>query len=271
MSLSCVELRGAGLEARLSPLGAAIVSLLAPDRSGVLSDIVLGYDDVAHYAHNSTYFGAAVGRCANRIAGGRFWLDGQAFRLTCNDPPNALHGGPTGFSTREWSVDALLDERGEDLPPDAPAPAGVRLSYASASGEEHYPGSLAATVSYLLCGVDAGGEGHAMPSLHTRFTATCDEPTLVNLVQHTYWNLGGHDSGSVLDSHTLRVAADRYTPVDATLIPTGELASVNGTAFDFSEPKLIGAAIPFGGHDVNFVLSGANGAMPRDASATCGP
>ena len=270
MSLSCIVLRGAGLEAHVSLLGAVIVRLLVPAATPgePAVDVVLGYDTREQYADSTAaiYFGSAVGRCANRIARGRFTLDGREYQLVCNNGVNALHGGPTGFSFCDWTVSAVLGADGEPLPAtaDDASIAGVRLSYVSAAGEEHYPGQLSATVTYLLRADDAGGDGEAHPSLLTRFSATCDAPTIVNLAQHSYWNLGGHDSGSVLDSHTLRLEAERYTPVDSTLIPTGELAPVAGTAFDFTSTKLVGedaAAVPGGcGYDHNFVLGGANGA-----------
>ena len=243
--------------------------------------MVLGYDTRTEYAHDSTYFGAAVGRCANRIARGRFSLDGQTYQLACNNGENALHGGPSGFSYREWALDALLGEDGAPLPADAPEAdvAGVRLTYTSAAGEEEYPGTLAVTCTYLLR-LDDGtgrkdndGDGDAsslpQPSLLTRFEAhVTGTATIVNLVQHTYWNLGGHDSGSVCDSHVLSLpTANTYLPVDATLIPTGAYARVAGTAFDFTAPKLVGedaADVPGGlGYDTCFVLGGPNGSSPQ--------
>lgn len=272
MPLSCIVLRGAGgLEAHVSLLGAAIVKLLVPGRFDEPVDVVLGYDTREAYAKNSTYFGSVAGRCANRIARGRFSLDGVSYQLVCNNGVNALHGGPTGFSFREWSLDAMLDAEGNPLPSSAADEdiAGVRLRYVSAAREEKYPGQLDATVTYLLRPDDGSGEGDAggeeeelHPALLTRFSASTGAQTIVNLVQHSYWNLGGHDSGSVLSTHTLRLNAERYTPVDGTLIPTGELAPVADTAFDFTIAKHLGAdsaEVPGGaGYDHNFVLSGEN-------------
>ena len=201
--------------------------------------MTLGYDTAEEYARCSTYFGAVVGRCANRIAKGRFTLDGVAYQLACNNGQNALHGGPTGFHTRQWSVEALLGEDGKALPADSSSPSGVVLAYTSAAGEEHYPGELSARVTYLLRRDDGSGQGAAggSPALLTRLEAVCGAATVVNLAQHAYWNLGGHGSGSVLPSHSLRLAAERYTPVDDTQIPTGELAPVTGTPYDFTTDK----------------------------------
>ncbi len=249
--------------------------------------MTLGYDDAASYEGAGTYFGAVAGRCANRIARGAFTcvetqrkpsrvvslsrlhaltrsgarrLDGTAHALACNNGPNALHGGPSGFHRRWWRVDALLGADGAPLPADASAsPAGVRLAYTSPDGEEGYPGELTATVTYLLAAHEA------LPALHTRFSArAAGRATLVNLAQHAYWNLGGHASGTVL-AHELQLHASRYTPVDADLIPTGELAPVDNTPFDFRAAKPIGrdaAGVPGGrGFDHNFALDGPNGAM----------
>jgi len=271
--LSLIVLRGAGLELHVTPLGAALVRLLAPDRQGALADVLLGYDSRERYAAGGTYFGSVVGRCANRIALGRFQLDGAQHQLACNNGPNALHGGPGGFHAREWAVEALLGEQGEPLPAGAGSPAGVRLAYTSPAGEEGYPGELRASVTYLLradAGDGLGGAGR--PALLTRFAATCDAPTLVNLAQHAYWNLGGHASGSVMGSHSLRLAAERYTPVSEDLIPTGRLEAVAGTPFDFSQPTLLGARaaeVPGGrGYDHSFVLGGDPG---RGAAAPPAP
>jgi aldose 1-epimerase len=232
------------------------------------ADVTLGYDTAEEYAKCSTYFGSVVGRCANRIAQGRFTLDGTAYQLACNNGPNALHGGPTGFHTREWSVESLLGEDGQALAADASSPSGVVLAYTSAAGEEHYPGELRARVTYLLRRDDGSGLGAAggAPALLTRLQAECDAATIVNLAQHAYWNLGGHGSGSVLPSHSLRLAAERYTPVDDTQIPTGELAAVAGTPFDFTAEKLLATdagGVPGGrAYDHNFVLGGANALRP---------
>ena len=274
-ALRCIVLRGAGLEVHVAPLGATLVKVLTPDRTGAVADVALGYDTASAYKQASTYFGAVVGRCANRIAQGRFSLGGLSYLLACNNPPNALHGGPTGFHVREWAVEALLDGRGVPLPAGGAtdvSPAGVRLAYTSAAGEEGYPGELSVSVTYLLREDDGRGEGaegtaDAHPSLLTRFSARVrGDETIVNLAQHCYWNLGGHDSGSVLGSHSLRLNSSFYTPVDDTLIPDGRLASVANTPFDFTQPVQLGlhaAEVPGGrGFDHNFVLMGPNGAPP---------
>lgn len=240
-TLRLVALRGGGLEAHVSPLGATLVRLLAPDRRGAPVDCVLGYDSADEYLAAGTYFGGVVGRCANRVAAGAFTLDGVRHQLATNNGANALHGGPRGFHTRWWSVEALLDATGADVAPPPPGasppplpPAGVRLRYTSPDGEEGYPGSLTAVVSYLLCSRSPAPGAPPRPSLVTQLRATCDVPTIVNLAQHAYWNLGGHASGSVLLSHALRLWASRYTPVDEGLIPTGDTPTVVGTPFDFT-------------------------------------
>jgi len=268
--LRTIALKGCGLEAHVATLGATLHSFLAPDRAGRLDDLLLGYDTAAEYLQASTYFGAVVGRCANRIARGRFTLDGEEHQLAINNPPNALHGGPTGFHTREWSVEALLDGDGKALPADSTAqPAGATLAYTSADGEEAYPGELRCRVTYLLRRDDGrgGGATGGAPALLTRFEASvAGRATLANFAQHAYWNLGGHTSGSVLPSHSLTLRAERFTPVDSTLIPIGEAAAVEGTPFDFRADKMLGtdaAAVPGGrGYDTNFCLGGANAGRP---------
>lgn len=250
-------------------------SWAASRAESAVPDVALGYDSPADYAAGRTYFGAVVGRCANRIACGQFTLDGSPYQLAVNNPPNALHGGPTGFHSRWWTVDALLDADGAPLAAGAVTPpAGVTLSYTSAAGEEGYPGALTARVTYLLGAAAAPGESDPLPALRCAFAATCEAPTLVNLAQHCYWNLGGHAAGSVLGSHTLRMPlAERYTPVDSTLIPTGELLPTQGSPYDFAQATLLGAragAVPGGrGYDTNLVLSGPN-AM-RAAAQAPGP
>ena len=228
-----------------------------------------------------------VGRCANRIAKGAFTcvrfalrvipkalahassssLDGAAHQLACNNGANALHGGPGGFHSRWWRVEALLGADGAELPPGGTsggAAAGVRLALTSADGEEGYPGELTARVTYALAPHAGAGDGVERPALRaTLSAAVAGRATLVNLAQHAYWNLGGHDAGDVLATE-LRLCAERYTPVDDSLIPTGQLADVAGTPFDFRAPKPIGrdaAAVPGGrGFDHNYVLDGPNGA-----------
>ena len=201
---------------------------------------------MAEYDSGSTYFGSIVGRCANRIAKGVFKIDGKPFQVPVNNGPNSLHGGPAGFHRKWWSATRLPEKDGP----------GVRMEYTSADGEEGYPGELAVTVIYRL--TRQGGRA----ALVTEMCAFCrGRPTIVNLAQHAYWNLDGHAAGSVMD-HKLLLWADRYTPVDESLIPTGALAPVAGTPFDFRTATSLGAragAIPGGrGYDHNLVLNGPN-------------
>ena len=239
-----------GIEMRAMTYGAILVSLKVPDRAGTLDDVVLGYDTAMDYVrNNSPHFGAVVGRYANRIAKARFTLDGQTFTLATNNGPNHLHGGLKGFDSVVW--------RGEA------SPNGVVFTYVSADGEEGYPGRLQVRVTYTLTDRD---------ELAVDYQATTDKPTIINLSQHTYFNLAGQAARDVLD-HRVQVDADRYTPVDATLIPTGELAPVAGTPFDFRQPATIGARIDAThpqivsgrGYDHNFVLNGTSGELRHAA------
>lgn len=238
------------VEVELATLGAAIHAIRTPDRAGQVADIVLGFDTLDGWMNNAPFFGVVVGRYANRIANGRFTLDGQEYTLATNDGPNHLHGGNRGFDKVNWSAEVLTS--------DDPA---VRFTYVSADGEEGYPGTLTVSVTYTL---DDDNE------LRLDYEATTDAPTVVNLSNHSYFNLAG--TGTVLD-HEIRIAADRYTPVDATLIPTGELAPVEDTPFDFRTATAIGARIEAdheqigiaGGYDHNFVLEGQAGTMHEAA------
>ena len=235
-----------GMRADISDYGATLVRLFTPDRNGRLDDITLGYDRVEDYVKNSPYFGAIVGRYGNRIANGRFTLDGQTYTLTTNNAPGGqpcqLHGGKVGFDKVLWRAEPLL-ERGM---------AGLRLRYTSADGEEGYPGRLEVTVTYWLTHDN---------TLRIEYHATTDKPTVVNLTNHAYFNLKGAGEGNVLD-HVLTLSARTYTPVTAGLIPTGERAPVAGTPFDFTTPQTLGARIDadhpqlrFGrGYDHNVVI-----------------
>jgi aldose 1-epimerase len=215
---------GNGIEADLISYGAAVASLRVPDRRGQQADVVLGFDDLEGYLGSAHYCGAIVGRYANRIAGGRFSLDGRTYELAKNDGPNHLHGGRRGFDKVVWDAE----------PFDGPAGAGVAFSYSSRDGEEGYPGNLAAWVTCTL--TDAG-------ELIVDCRATTDAPTPVSLAQHNYYDLAGDDgTGDILD-HELTIHADLFTPVDATLIPTGVLEAVDDTPFDFRRPAPIGAGI----------------------------
>jgi len=230
-----------GVEARICNYGGILVSFKAPDRDGHIGDVVLGYDNLDGYLTNSPYFGALIGRYGNRIAGGKFTLDGVTYKLAANNYPNALHGGLKGFDKVVWRAKIIRSDAGPAL----------ELTYRSKNGEEGYPGNLKVKAVYTLMS-DNG--------LRLEYTATTDRDTVLNLTQHSYFNLAGH--GDVL-GHTVFIDADRFTPVDETLIPTGELRPVEDTPFDFLEPTAIGARIQqddrqlrFGkGYDHNFVLN----------------
>jgi len=236
-----------GLRARIMTYGAIVVSLEVPDRDGNRADIVLGYDDLAGYVADNPYFGAIVGRYGNRIAGARFTLDGREYRLAANNGPNHLHGGLRGFDKVVWSAEPV---RRSDA-------VGVSMTYVSPDGEEGYPGTLTAHVTYLLTHDD---------ELKILYEATTDKPTVVNLTHHSYFNLLGQGRGDIL-GHELQILADRFTPVNDTLIPTGERRAVAGTPFDFRAPVAIGARIGAenrqlafgGGYDHNWILNNQDG------------
>lgn len=212
-----------GLEMRVTDYGGIITSLRVPDREGELADVVLGFDSLEGYLASSPYFGALIGRYGNRIAGGRFILDGETYTLATNNGPNHLHGGLKGFDKVVWQVEPF--ERDEEV--------GLVLSYTSPDGEEGYPGTLQARVSYTLT-----DDNEVVVDYH----ATTDKPTPVNLTQHSYFNLAGTDASDIL-GHVVMLDADHFTPVDSSLIPTGELRPVDGTPFDFRTPTPIGARI----------------------------
>lgn len=242
-----------GLEMEVSGYGGAILSLRAPDREGRPGDVVLGFDRLQDYVEDRDYFGALIGRYANRIRGGRFQLDGREYQLPVNNGDNHLHGGPGGFHKQVWRVEPLRED----------GTVGVRLDYRSPDGEQGYPGNLDVTVTYRLT-----LEG----ALVIDYAAETDQPTPVSLTQHTYFNLSGDPAHDVL-GHELLLHADRFTPADGGLIPTGELAQVAGTPFDFRRPTTIGARIgdgdprlaSVGGYDHNFVV--ADGDAPLAAAA----
>lgn len=241
-----------GLEVRAITYGATIVSLRAPDRTGRLDDIVLGYDSLEGYVRNSPYFGAVVGRYGNRIAKGRFTLDGTTYQLATNNGPNHLHGGNVGFDKVVWRAEPFRHDSG----------VGVVFTHTSPDRDEGYPGTLAARVTYTLTDRN---------QLIVDYHATTDKATPVNLTQHTYFNLAGDGRGDIL-GHELWINADWFTPVDSTLIPTGGIAPVEGTPFDFRTPTAIGARLGAddqqlrfgGGYDHNFVLR-------REAEVTLAP
>jgi aldose 1-epimerase len=248
-----------GIEARIMTYGATLVSLKTADRAGKLQNIILGFDSLDPYIAGVPYFGATVGRYANRIAAGRFTLDGKSFQLPRNNAPNSLHGGNRGFDKRIWQAEPRETANGPAL----------RLTYVSAAGEEGYPGDLTAHVTYRLGNDD---------SLMIEYEATTTAPTPVNLANHAYFNLGGDPERTIL-AHTLKINADRFTPVDATLIPTGELRSVAQTPFDFRQAHLIGSRIDVqdeqlrlgGGYDHNWVLNAAPATSMKLAAVLTDP
>lgn len=246
-----------GMEAKVTNYGGVIVSLTAPDRNGTLRDVVLGFPTLAPYESESPYFGALIGRYGNRIAGGRFTLDGRTYTLARNNGPNSLHGGEKGFDKRLWDAQPFRTDTSQ----------GLVLTRTSPAGEEGYPGTLRVRVTYTLSDHD---------ELGFEYEATTDAPTPVNLTQHSYFNLAGDGAGDIL-GHVVTIDADAYTPVDSTLIPTGEIRRVEGTPFDFRSPHAIGERVGsddpqlrFGkGYDHNFVLNRkdrASGDLERAAT-----
>jgi aldose 1-epimerase len=227
-----------GMVARIMNYGGIVTELYAPDKNGKFEDVVQGFDTLAPYLNSPPYFGALVGRYANRIAKGHFTLNGKDYTLFVNNGPNALHGGKQGFDKVIWRVTPLQMADG---------PALV-LTYVSRDGEEGYPGKLTAIVTYTLTNDN---------ELKIDYKATTDAPTVLNLTNHSYFNLAGAGNGTILD-HVLQLNADGYTPVDDTLIPTGQIAPVASTPFDFTKPMEIGARIAQvpGGYDHNFVVTG---------------
>ena len=248
-----------GTEVRAISYGAIIVSIRTRDRAGRLGDIALGFDDLDGYLTRSRYFGAVVGRYGNRIAKGRFTIDGKTFQLATNNGANHLHGGVKGFDKVVWSAEPF-DRHGD---------SGVVFKYTSPDGEEGYPGTLHASVAYTLT---------PRNQLVVAYAAASDQATHVNLTQHSYFNLAGAGSGDVL-RHELMINADRFTPVDDGMIPTGEIAPVDGTPFDFRKPAAIGARIDAdddqirrgAGYDHNFVLKTAATPVLRLAARVVEP
>jgi aldose 1-epimerase len=233
----------AGITVSIITYGGIIMSLRTPDRAGQMDDIVLGFDNVGPYADKSPYFGCLIGRYGNRIAKGKFTLDGNSYTLATNNETNHLHGGVKGWDKKVWQPETFQHAEG----------IGVKLSYTSVDGEEGYPGAVKADVTYTL---------NDQNQLLVDYHATTDKPTVINLTQHSYFNLAGARAADIL-GHELLINADRYTPVDSTLIPTGELASVEGTPFDFRTSTGIGARITQAneqltrgkGYDHNWVLT----------------
>jgi aldose 1-epimerase len=240
-------LDGHNIQIKIITYGGSIISLRTPDRGGKLNDVVLGFDSLDGYVAKSTFFGALVGRYANRIANGHFTLDRITYTLPINDGHNTLHGGK-GFDKVVWQA--------------KPIENGVELKHMSHDGDQGFPGNLAVTVRYTLVKRD----------LVIDYEATTDKDTVVNLTNHSYFNLAGHGSGDIL-KHVVQINASNYTPADATLIPTGEIALVEGTPFDFRTPHVIGERINQGneqlrtakGYDQNWVLSNKDGKLGEAA------
>jgi aldose 1-epimerase len=236
------------IEVRIMTYGGIVVSLRTPDRKGKLDDVVLGCNSVEEYVAQTAHFGGIIGRYANRIAHGSFQLDGHTYSIPKNDGDNALHGGIRGFDKVVWGAKQIKD--------------GIELTYVSKDGDQGFPGALSTTVRYIL---DGG-------SLRIEYSATTDKDTVLNLTNHSYFNLKGQGNGDVL-GHVLKVDASRMTPVDASLIPTGELKSIEGTPFDFRKPHAIGERIEADdpqlhlghGYDHNFVLDHAPGQLAEAA------
>jgi len=239
-----------GMTAKITNYGAILVSLEVPDRDGHMADVALGYDNLNDYIERGAFFGATVGRYANRIGGATFTLDGVIYELAANNGPNHLHGGKKGFDKVVWRVEDMKEE-GDQLV--------LKLTYISEDGEENYPGNLACCVTYTLTNDN---------ELKIAYEAETDKTTVVNLTNHSYFNLAGQGTGNVLD-HVVMINADRYTVFDEGLIPTGEIRSVEGTPLDFTSPTSIGARIGQvgSGYDQNYVLS--KGSAGADTPTLC--
>ncbi|WP_268800788.1 aldose epimerase family protein [Pseudomonas huanghezhanensis] len=235
-----------GMQATIITYGGTLQSLLVPDKHGKTEDVVLGFDDIEGYLKGTSYFGATIGRFGNRLADGKFSLDGKTYQVPQNDKTNSLHGGPQGFDKRVWKAESVKDKNS----------VGVKLSYVSVDGEMGFPGTLKTEVTYSL---------NEKNELRVQYHATTDKPTVLNLTNHSYFNLAGAGNGDILDQ-VATVHAARYTPVNGKLIPTGELAPVAGTPMDFLKPVAFGkrirednAQLKFaepneGGYDFNWVL-----------------
>jgi aldose 1-epimerase len=236
-----------GMKVRVLAWGAALQELVVPGRKGA-TDVILGYDDMTGYLKASNYFGATVGRYANRIAKGRFTLDGKVYELATNDGPNALHGGARGFDKHLWTIDRVAS---------GAKSASAMLTYTSPDGEEGYPGTMKVTATFTLTETN---------ELEVTYRATSDKPTIANITNHSYFNLGGVAAGHSATEALVTIPAAHYTPVDTTLIPTGEIRSVEGTPFDFRKPRRVSERIRDGrdeqlrigrGYDHNWVVSRA--------------
>ncbi|MCL5271075.1 MAG: galactose mutarotase, partial [bacterium] len=247
---------GHGVQAKITNYGGIVVSLFVPDRNGVMGDVVLGFDNLGDYVKHSPYFGCIVGRYANRIAFGQFTLDGVSYTLAVNNDANHLHGGLRGFDKFLWNAEPI--EHGKGGP-------ALELTALSPDGDEGYPGALSLTVSYTLTDDDA---------LRIDYRAKTDKTTIVNLTNHSYFNLGGAGNGDILGT-VMQINAGRFTPVNENLIPTGEIRAVKGTPLDFTQPTPIGERIDgadpqlkiAGGYDHNYVLDHNDGRLTVGAVA----
>lgn len=247
-----------GMTVKVMTYGAIVTDIVVPDKDGKPADVALGFDDLAGYLKGHPFFGANAGRCANRIAGGKFKLDGKEYTLATNNGPNHLHGGKEGFDKKVWKAHATAGTTGPT----------IQLMYTSPDGEEGYPGKLDATVTYTLTNAN---------ELVVGFHATTDKPTVCNLAHHSYFNLAGHNAGDVLGQQ-VQILAKNYTPTDDTLIPTGKVEPVAGTPFDFTQPKAIGKELkqaggtpPAVGYDLNFVLDKGTTPKPELAARVTDP
>lgn len=243
---------GAGMSATIITYGAGIQAMWVPDRTGHMADVALGHDSLAPYLEQPQYIGSTVGRVANRIAGGRFVFDGREVHVPVNNGPNSLHGGAVGFDKVNWQVLATSD---------TPEPS-VTLGHVSLDGDQGYPGTLNVTATYTLAG----------DTLSVAYRAVCDASTLVNITNHAYWNLAGEGADEGAMNHLLLIPADHYLPTDATAMPTGEFRPVEGTPFDFRQPRRVGERvrdagdeqIRFGrGYDHNWVVAPGMAPEPR--------
>lgn len=242
------ELKKGNFSVKITNWGATVISVILPDSKGNLADIALGYDTVDSYTNGTSYFGAIVGRVANRIAGAQFRLNGTKYKLVANEGKNMLHGGHRGFSKVIWRVKDLKQGKFPYM----------RLTYHSFDGEQGFPGDLDVSIIYKLVG--------DYDLSVTMKAKARNKPTPVNLAQHTYWNLGGHNSGDIL-SNSLQLFASHYTPVDKSLIPTGQILPVHGTPYDFLHPKTIGSRIgklPTG-YDINYALDSVSHGVKKAA------
>lgn len=261
-AVEAVTLVGAsGMQATVIVYGASLQSMMVPDRAGQLADVTLGHASLGEYLAQTAYFGSSVGRVANRIAGGRFVLDGTEYRAPCNNGPNALHGGPGGFDKALWDIVEVGD---------TPAPF-VRLGHTSPDGDQGFPGTLEVTAEYVL---------QADGSLAITYHARTDRPTIVNLTHHAYWNLAGEGAPTGALDHVLTIPAEHFLPTDESAIPTGEFAAVAATPFDFRTPAVIGARIGDTGHpqirighgyDHTFVIARTRSPEPRPLARLAHP